>query len=293
MAKDFCERFAASREAFEEASEALGLDMAALCFEDNPQLDLTEFTQPAIVTAEIAMLRGLSSELGFRPAWYGGHSLGEYAALCAAGVMPLGVAVRLVRRRGALMQAAVPSGEGAMAAVIAPGIADRDLASIAALGVDVANWNSVEQIVLSGPTAAVERATAYVETMLAGTKHEVIQLNVSAPFHSAMMRCIEPELRAAIEDVSAEIVAARAKVVTSNLTGDFHDGTMAGLVEGLVRQASSPVEWIANMRALARVASDVYEVGPNRPLRAFFRTVGLDVKPIISVRTAEKAFAAA
>jgi hypothetical protein len=108
-----------------------------------------------------------------------------------------------------------------------------------------------------------------------------------------MMRCIEPELRAAIEDVSAEIVAARAKVVTSNLTGDFHDGTMAGLVEGLVRQASSPVEWIANMRALARVASDVYEVGPNRPLRAFFRTVGLDVKPIISVRTAEKAFAAA
>jgi len=293
MAKDFCERFAASREAFEEASDALGLDMAALCFEDDPRLDLTEFTQPAIVTAEIAMLRGLSSELGFCPAWYGGHSLGEYAALCAAGVMPLGVAVRLVRRRGALMQAAVPSGEGAMAAVIAPGIADRDLASIAALGVDVANWNSVEQIVLSGPTAAVERATAYVETMLAGTKHEIIQLNVSAPFHSAMMRCIEPELRAAIEDVSAQIVAERAKVVTSNLTGDFHDGTMAGLVEGLVRQASSPVEWIANMRALARVASDVYEVGPNRPLRAFFRTVGLEVKPIISVRTAEKAFAAA
>ena len=291
MAKDFFDRFAASREAFEEASEALGLDVAALCFSDNPQLDLTEFTQPAILTAEIAMLRGLAAELGFRPGWFGGHSLGEYTALCAAGVMPLGVAARIVRRRGALMQAAVPAGAGAMAAVIASGIADR--AHTLELGVDVANKNSAEQVVLSGSTGAMAGATIRLEALLAGTEHEIIPLNVSAPFHSAMMRCIEPDLRAVLEDASSHFVPERAKAVTSNLTGGFHDGTIAGLVLALTKQASSPVEWIANMRALSGVARDVYEVGPNRPLAKFFRTLGLEVKPIVSVRTAEKALSAA
>lgn len=294
MAKDFCERFAASRQAFDEASDALGLDVAALCFEEDPRLDLTEFTQPAILTAEIAMLRALQAELGLRPAWFGGHSLGEYTALCAAGVVSLGAAVRIVRRRGALMQHAVPEGAGAMAAVIAPGVATRDLArALAGLGVDVANRNSAEQVVLSGPTAAIATAIVRLGELLAGTEHEIVQLNVSAPFHSAMMRGVEPALRATLEEAAAKLVPARATAVTSNLTGEFHDGTMAGLVDALVRQVSSPVEWIANMRALSRVADVIYEVGPNRPLQKFFRTVGVEAKPIISVRAAERVLRAA
>jgi len=94
MAKDFFDRFACARDAFAEASDALGLDVAALCFEEDPRLDRTEFTQPAILTAEVAMTRALA-ELGLAPAWFGGHSLGEYTALCAAGVLPLGEAARL------------------------------------------------------------------------------------------------------------------------------------------------------------------------------------------------------
>lgn len=294
MAKDFCEHFAASREAFVEASDALGLDVAALCFKEDPRLDLTEFTQPAILTAEIAMLRALSAELGLRPVWFGGHSLGEYTALCAAGVLPLSAAVRIVRRRGALMQDAVPEGAGAMAAVIAPGVAARDLArALAGLGVDVANRNSAEQVVLSGPTAAIAAAMGRLDVLLEGTEHEIVRLNVSAPFHSAMMRGVEPALRATLEEASGQIVPERAKAVTSNLTGDFHDGTMAGLIDALVRQVSSPVEWIANMRALSRVADEIYEVGPNRPLQKFFRTVGVEAKPIISVRAAERVLRAA
>ena len=99
-------------------------DVAALCFEEDPRLDLAEFTQPAIVTAEVAMLRALGAEFGLSPTHFGGHSLGEYTALCAAGAIPFADALRLVRKRGALMQQAVPVGEGAMSAIVAPGVSE-------------------------------------------------------------------------------------------------------------------------------------------------------------------------
>lgn len=292
MAADFCERFAVARDAFTEASEALSLDLAALCFaEADPRLDLTEFTQPAILTAEIAMFRALTHELGLSPAWFGGHSLGEYAALCAAGVVPLGVAVRLVRRRGALMQSAVPVGDGAMAAIIAQGIAERDLVrELGDLGVDVANRNSSNQVVLSGPAAALHAACARLDGLLDGQGHEIVHLNVSAPFHSRMMRGIEAEFRAVLESAADRFDPSRSTAVTSNLTGRFHDGTRASLIDGLTRQVSGTVDWIGNMRALVEVADPIFEIGPNRPLRSFFKaTVGRDVSSILSVKTAEKA----
>ena len=118
MARDFHDQFPVARAVFAEASEALSLDLAALCFEEDPRLDLTEFTQPAIVTAEVAMLRALAGEYGLSPSHFGGHSLGEYTALCAAGALPLADAVRLVKKRGALMQQAVPVGQGAMSAIL-------------------------------------------------------------------------------------------------------------------------------------------------------------------------------
>jgi len=289
MARDFHDAFAVSRDAFAEASDALHLDLAALCFGDDARLDRTEFTQPAILTAEIAMMRALEREFGLRPTYYGGHSLGEYTALCAAGVVPLGTAVRLVRKRGALMQDAVPVGEGAMVAVVADGVADLAIErEIAELGVDVANRNSANQIVLSGERASVEHASARIAQLLADAPHEIIALNVSAPFHSRKLRGIESDFRAALTAVAAELAATRAAVVTSNLTGGFHRPELESLLEALTRQLSGTVDWIANMRALSDVASEIYEVGPGRPLRGFFKSAGREVTAILSVRTAEK-----
>jgi len=286
MGRDVVEQFPAAREVFVEASDALGLDLCAICFGDDPRLDRTEFTQPAILVTEIAMLRTLRAEIGLAPTWFGGHSLGEYTALCAAGVMPLDLAVRVVRRRGALMQTAVPEGEGAMIAVSAPGIAARDLAAdFAGIDVDVANRNSPDQIVLSGRTDAIERAATRAAELLRGGEHDVIQLNVSAPFHSRAMRAIDGDLRATLVEVSPRLTPELAVVVTSNLTGTFHDGTRASLLDALVGQASGTVDWTANMRALSSVAKAIYEVGPHRPLRSFFRAIGRDVVSITSARS--------
>ena len=292
MARDFHDRFPVSRRTFEEASDALGLDVATLCFEDGDRLDQTEFTQPALVTAEIAMMRALEQELGFRATYFGGHSLGEYSALCAAGALPLASTVRLVRRRGALMQGAVPIGEGAMVAVIAEGIAERDLCSVLeGLDVDVANRNSAKQIVLSGPRASIERASARLDEHLKDVPHELVPLNVSAPFHSRMMRGIERELRAELEGLHTFVPEAAA-VVVSNLHGGFHRPERASIIDALTRQVSGTVDWIANMHALCGVATEIYEVGPSRPLRGFFSTLGREVTTIVSVKAAERGRAA-
>jgi [acyl-carrier-protein] S-malonyltransferase/trans-AT polyketide synthase/acyltransferase/oxidoreductase domain-containing protein len=285
MGKDFIDRFPAAREAFAEGSDALHIDLGALCFEEDPRLDRTEFTQPAILVTEIAMFRALRAEYGLTPAVFGGHSLGEYTALCAAGAMPLSVAAPLVRRRGALMQAVVPEGQGAMVAIVAQGVAERDLAAeLAGIDVDVANRNSPNQVVLSGPAGAIERAVVRAEEILNGVEHEIVRLNVSAPFHSRGMRPMEADLRAALAEVSASIAPEHAIRVTSNLTGGFHVGTVGPLVDALVGQASGTVDWIANMRALAGAAEAIYEIGPGRPLRGFFRAIGREVASITTAR---------
>ena len=287
MARDFHEQFPAAREAFAEASEALSLDVAALCFEEDPRLDLTEFTQPAIVTAEVAMLRALGAEFGLSPTHFGGHSLGEYTALCAAGAIPFADALRLVRKRGALMQQAVPVGEGAMSAIVAPGVSEAGLSDlISDLGVDVANLNSLDQVVISGPVAGVDAADARIAEKLA--QAEVIRLNVSAPFHSRLMRGIEAEFRRELEAVSSGFDAARSTRVTSNLRGGYHSGALEDLLTALTGQISGTVNWVANMRALTASAPRVVEVGPNRPLKRFFSTLGVEITSIMNVKTAQK-----
>ncbi len=288
MARDFCARFEVSRDVFAEASEALGIDVARLCFDDDPRLDLTEYTQPAILTTEIAMVRALENDIGLRPSHWGGHSLGEYTALCAAGVIPLATAVRLVRRRGELMQQAVPAGEGAMVAIIASEIADRALSSeLAGLDVDIANRNSPGQIVLSGLRADVETATARIADSVVGA--EIVSLNVSAPFHSRLMRGIEPAFRAELDAVADQLAFERAGKVTSNLMGGFHVPEREAVLGALTRQISGTVDFIANMRALSSAASRICEVGPGRPLRGFFKAVGRDVISVVSVRNAAEA----
>jgi len=293
MGRDFCDRFAASRAVFAEASDALGLDVGALCFSEDPRLDLTEFTQPAILTVEIAMLRALETEFGLSASVYGGHSLGEFTALCAAGAIPFDVAVRLVRQRGALMQAAVPPGEGAMVAVRGAGVASLDLAGAVDLdGIDVANENSPDQVVLSGPASSMDRACERARELGAGIELEFVPLTVSAPFHSRRMRGVEPDFRRLLDEAAPGLAAERSSAVTSNFRGTFHTGRRDDLLDALERQIGGTVRWTANMRAIAEAADRVLEVGPGRPLRAFFKSIGVEVTSVVSSKTAEKAIAA-
>ena len=293
MARDFFERFSVSRDVFSEASDALGIDMPALCFDDDPRLDLTEYTQPAILTAEIAMLRALEQDFGLQGSYWGGHSLGEYTALCAAGVVPLSVAARLVRRRGALMQRAVPAGTGSMVAVIARAPATWNLAAeLADIEIDVANRNSPDQVVLSGSAPALEQACARVAKLLEGVEYELVRLHVSAPFHSRAMLAIEAEFAEALNEAAPHMRPELASVVTSNLTGHFHLPELTAVLDALRRQIRGTVDWIANMRSLSEAATEIVEVGPHRPLRGFFKSIGREVMSIVSVRTAEKGLAA-
>lgn len=286
MARDFHAEHAVARAVFAEASDALCLDIAALCFEEDPRLDLTEYTQPAIVTAEIAMLWACREAFGFAPTRFGGHSLGEYTALCAAGVIPLADAVRLVRKRGALMQQAVPVGEGAMSAVVATGVADAGLKElIADLDVDVANLNSLDQVVISGAAAGVEAAEKRIAEKL--PEAEVIRLNVSAPFHSRLMRGIEAEFRRELEAAAPRFDTSKATAVTSNLRGAFHTDKLEDLLDALTGQISGTVDWVANMRALSG-AERIVELGPNRPLKRFFSTLGVSIASVMNLKSAQK-----
>jgi malonyl CoA-acyl carrier protein transacylase len=286
MAADFLERYPASRRIYERAAAALDLDVAAISAGD-PRLELTEYTQPCILTAEIAMLEALREQFGLVAERFGGHSLGEYTALVAAGALPLDAALRLVRLRGRLMQGAVPVGEGGMIAVIKP---DLDLEVVGRIAadhdIDVANLNAPSQVVLSGSSDGVRRAGAALQAELPGVR--VVALEVSAPFHSRHLAVIEPEFRKALEAEAPGFDAGRARAATSNLLGGFHTGGLDDLVFALTRQISSPVRWIDNMKALAEGADTIYEVGPNRPLSRFFKELGRDVVAILNVRGAER-----
>lgn len=287
MAKDFHDALPEARAAFEEASDACGLDLKAICFGEDERLNLTEFTQPCILTAEIAMFRAVAALHGLEGDSFGGHSLGEYAALVAAGAMGLADAVRLVRARGALMQEAVPPGEGAMTAIIGADLTLETLMDrLDGLEVDPANHNSPSQIVISGKARDVETAGE----RLSGEGFRCVSLNVSAPFHSRLMRTIEPRFAEEIAKVAIDDTAAGA--VVSNFTGEFHLGDSAEVRDALVRQISGTVRWVENMQAIDAASDRVIEIGPGKPLSGFFREVGVKTSAILNLRTAEKAFAA-
>ncbi len=286
MARAFAEAFPESAAVFDAASEALGLDLRALCWEDDPRLDLTEFTQPAILTAEIAILRALEARWGFAPTRFAGHSLGEYTALVAAGALPLADAVRAVRERGRRMQEAVPAGEGAMAAIIRADLDPEALArAVEGLVVDLANVNGPEQIVISGRSADVDAAIPRVEAALPGVR--VVKLTVSAPFHSRLMKPVEPGFREVLAGLDWR--PERAVRVASNVSGTWHAGERDALVDALTAQIGAPVRWDLDMRAiLALSPARIVEVGPRAPLRAFFRSVGARCEAIFNPNTARR-----
>jgi len=283
MARDFHDEFGAARATFREASDACGIDLAAICFGEDERLNLTEFTQPCILTAEIAMLRVLREELGLTAQWFAGHSLGEYTALVAAGVLRLGEAARLVRRRGALMQRAVPAGQGAMLAVVGRALDIGELrAQLEGLDVDAANHNSSSQIVVSGSAVDMDEAKA----RLGGKGRRLIALNVSAPFHSRLMREVEAAFAEELADATIE--AGEAPHVASNYTGGFHSADAAAVRDALVRQISGTVRWVDNMRVIAERASRIVEIGPGKPLSGFFKDVGLTVQAITDLAGARE-----
>ena len=183
MGKDFYEQSATAREVFDKASKLLGFSMPELCFEPNDRLDITEYTQAAMVTTSIAMMKVLE-EKGVKPDVAAGLSLGEYCALAAAGVMSEEDAIKTVRQRGILMQEAVPVGQGAMAAILALDAAAIEEVTGSMEGVWIANYNCPGQIVISGKKEAVEEACEKLKA--AGAKRAVM-LNVSGPFHSGML----------------------------------------------------------------------------------------------------------
>ncbi|WP_328402096.1 thioesterase domain-containing protein [Nocardia sp. NBC_00403] len=280
MGADFCAEFPVARAVFDEAAEAVGEDLLRICVERDQRLHRTEYTQPCVLTMEIAAHRVLTAECGVRSVAFGGHSLGEYSALVAADVLEFADGVRLVRARGALMQRAVAQGRGAMAALILPDIAAHGVAElVAGVGAEVANDNSPEQLVISGATEAVAAARVLLAERLPELRF--VPLRVSAPFHSRLMRSIESEFAGYVADCAPRLRADRATTVTSNFTGEFHRPET--LADHLVRQISAPVRWQDNMRALGRTGTAIVEIGPSAPLSKFFAAVGVEVSRLVTV----------
>ncbi len=274
MGQALSEAYPAAAKVFDRASGALGADMRALCFEGpEEELKKTENTQPAILTASYAVLEVLRQE-GFEPDFTAGLSLGEYTALVCAGVMAFEDAVRVVRQRGRLMQAEVPEGVGAMAAIM--GIEDSlviEACTYASqFGIcEPANFNCPQQLVIAGEAAAVEKGVEKAKEL--GAKKAVL-LPVSAPFHTSMLKGAGEKLDAVLAEVPLKGFAVP---VVSNVHGKPYGGTEE-VRDLLVRQVSNPVRWGQCVQTLIDAGVDCFvEVGPGNALSKFIKRVSKDV----------------
>lgn len=277
MGQALCDRFPEARAVFEEAEDALALNLRELCFGGPAaELNRTENTQPAILAVSVAALRVLEGGGGTAPAWVAGHSLGEYSALVCAGALGLADAVRVVRERGRLMQRAVPVGEGGMAAVIGlEEAAVREVCEEAGRGevVAPANLNGGGQVVISGAREAVRRASLLARERGA---RNVVELAVSAPFHSALMAPAAEGLRDALESV--EVQPFRVEVVTNVEAALNSDPERVKPL--LVQQVVAPVRWEESMKLLAGLGCDrVIELGPGRVLSGLVRRIDRRMSP--------------
>lgn len=275
MGKELAENFAVARDTFAEADEALGFSLSTLCFEGpEEELKLTTNTQPAILTASIAVLRVVQAEIGLSGDYLAGHSLGEYSALVAAGAMAFGDAVRTVRARGAFMQEAVPVGVGAMAAMLSiePAVL-AEICAEAAQGevVSPANFNSPGQIVIAGHATAVNRA---IEIAKGRGYRKAMLLPVSAPFHSPLMVPAGERLAGVLAGVA---VADMSAPVISNVEAK-PNSDKGRIKELLVRQVSAPVLWDASVQEMAALGvTSVVEIGPGKVLSGLVKRITKDV----------------
>lgn len=279
MGKDFYDSFDIAEQIFEDASNWLSLDMKALCFEENEKLDLTEYTQAALVTTSLAMAH-VVREKGLTPDVTAGLSLGEYCAIEMAGGMSLKSAVCTVRERGILMEHAVPAGKGSMAAVLGMKAEDIENTISSVDGVEIANYNCPGQIVITGKKEGVERAA---ELLKENGAKRVIPLNVSGPFHSSMLKKAGQELEKILEN--QEVSPLKIPYVT-NVTGDFvHEEREIKSL--LSRQISSPVRWQQSVENMILNGVDTFvEIGPGRTLNGFIRKINREVS-VYSIQTVE------
>lgn len=269
----------AVRQAVQEASDALGEDLGALIAQGPKEaLALTTNTQPVMLLAGVAAWRVWQAEGGALPDAVAGHSLGEYSALVAAGVLSLGQAIPLVRLRAAAMQAAVPVGVGAMAAVL--GLDAEKVKAVCAqvtadLGgaevVEAVNFNDPGQTVIAGSKAAVDAAGAAMKT--AGAKR-ALPLPVSAPFHSSLMQPAAEQLKAALAGIT--LAAPQIDVINNIDVAVVHEG--AAIADALYRQAFGPVRWVESVQALkARGITHVVECGPGKVLTGMVKRIDADL----------------
>lgn len=271
MGQDFYEQIPVCREMFELAGRAAELDVAALCFEENEKINITEYTQIAMLAVEVAILKAVE-ERGIRPDITGGLSLGEYGALTASGVMSEEDVFRIVRKRGIYMQEAVPDG-GAMAAVLGLDTAVIEKICEETAGtVSIANYNCPGQIVITGESAAVQAASAKITE--AGAK-KCVPLKVSGPFHSAMLTGAGEKLAKELENVSIhDIRIPYIANVTADYVKDKED-----VKPLLQRQVSHPVRWHQSVERMIADGADTFiEIGPGKTLSGFMRRINKDMK---------------
>lgn len=276
MGKNLVENFAVARRIFEEADDALHFSISRLCFEGSvEELQLTENTQPAILAVSVAVLRVIGSEGFPEPDYVAGHSLGEYSALVAANSLSLAQAIQTVRARGRYMQEAVPPGVGAMAAVMGAELKDIEAACVEAQQGQVcapANINSPNQVVIAGNTEAVERAGELLK--IAGAKR-VVKLNVSAPFHCALMLPAQERLAFDLESVSFQDLSIP---LVTNVAAAANRAADAAR-KAVVRQVSAPVRWLESMQLLIQQGVENFvEVGPGKVLSGLMRQISREVK---------------
>jgi [acyl-carrier-protein] S-malonyltransferase len=295
MGRALCEAFPAAREVFEAADDALGWPLSRTCFE-GPEEDLrrTEVTQPALLTTSVATLRALeAARPDLRPTRLAGHSLGEWSALVASGALEFGDAVRLVRERGRLMQAAVPEGEGVMLAVL--GLPPSDIERICAEAASAteavfapANYNAPEQTVISGHARAAGLAK---EKLAAAGAKKVVTLPVSAPFHCPLMEPAAAGLAKALEPVA---LRAPAAPVIANVDAAPHDDP-GQLTANLIRQVTAPVRWVEVVERVVREGETLaLELGSGKVLAGLARRIdrSLRVLPVGDPASLEKALEA-
>lgn len=270
MGQDFYEKFPSAREIFDQASQWLSLDMKALCFEKNDRLNLTEYTQAALVTTCLAMEK-VVEEYGLCPDVTAGLSLGEYCAIAVSGGMSVQDAITTVRKRGILMERAVPAGEGSMAAVMGLD-ADKIQAVLGGMKAEIANYNCPGQIVITGPKAAVEEAS--VKLKEAGARR-VLPLTVSGPFHSSMLQNAGKELEKELSKVEfSSLKIPYVTNVTAQYVTDFKETK-----DLLAKQISSSVRWQQSVEKMLEDGVDTFvEIGPGKTLTGFMKKIAPDAK---------------
>lgn len=279
MGKDFYEQSETAKEVYDTASRLLDIDMKALCFEENDKLDITEYTQAALVTTCIAMAK-VAEEKGLKADVAAGLSLGEYCAIWAAGGIRYEDAITTVRKRGILMQEAVPAGEGAMAAVM--GMTGDEIENVieGMDGVSIANYNCPGQIVITGETKAVQAASEKLKE--SGAKR-VVPLNVSGPFHSAMLAKAGEKLAEVLADVKLNLLEIP---YVTNVTADYVED-IKDTKQLLAVQVASSVRWQQSMEKLIADGVDTFvEIGPGRTLAGFMRKIDKNVK-VYNIATVE------